>query len=46
GQKLLQQEVNTLSETILVPTHSLAKGLYLIRIESKQGIRTLKAMKS
>ncbi len=46
GQMLFQQEVNTLSETILVPTHSLANGLYLIRIETNQGVQMVKAIKS
>jgi len=45
GQILFQQKVNSLSEMILVPTHSLANGLYLIRIETKQGIQTHKAVK-
>jgi len=42
GQTVFQQKVEALSETLLVPTNFLSGGLYLLRVQAKYELQTLK----
>ena len=42
GQTVFQKKVEALSETLLVPTNFLSGGLYLLRVQAKYELQTLK----
>jgi len=46
GQTVFQQKVEALSETLLVPTNFLSEGFYLLRVQTKHELQTIKIVKS